>query len=379
MPIRPLKILAVDDDFTHRLILSGMIAKYGHQTVLAEDGLDAVERFKQEQPDIVLMDIMMPNMNGYDATRQIKTLAGDRFVPVIVLTAMEDPKALASCVEAGADDFLVKPYNPIILKSKLDALVRIRDMVDTIERQREKLQNYISQFNQEQQVALDVYHKMLDRNLTDFHNIETLSCPSSSFSGDIVLTCPSPTGSIHLLVGDFTGHGLSAAIGALPTADLFYAMSAKGFDLSHILLALNEKLTSALPVFIFLSAMLVEIDNDQLTVYNCGMPDGLVLDAEGKVRQRLASRHLPIGISSGKAFQPVAETIQLAPGEHFCVYSDGVTEAADPDGNMFGQQRLEDCLARKNPIAVLKATLDEFHGGNQPRDDITIVNICSGS
>jgi len=109
-----MKILLVDDDATNRLVLSAYLKKDGYDTVVAENGQQAIDVFVKEQPGMILMDVMMPVMDGYEATTRIKEIA-TRFIPIIFLTAMTDEKALSKCVEVGGDDFLTKPYSRVIL------------------------------------------------------------------------------------------------------------------------------------------------------------------------------------------------------------------------------------------------------------------------
>ena len=124
----PFTVLIADDDRINRMVLHAMLQKDGHTVYVAENGQEAVSLFEQHQPDLVLMDVMMPYMDGYEATSRIKALTGERFVPVIFLTAMTDAQALVHCVECGGDDFLHKPYKHAILKAKIAALERVRQL-----------------------------------------------------------------------------------------------------------------------------------------------------------------------------------------------------------------------------------------------------------
>ncbi|MDH4133410.1 MAG: response regulator, partial [Gammaproteobacteria bacterium] len=121
----PQRALVVDDDPTNRIFLRALLEKEGYQVIVAEHGAQAIECFRTEVPEIIFMDVMMPVMNGYEATRRIKALAGDYFIPVIFLTALTDDEALARCIEAGGDDFLTKPYKQATLQSKIAAMRRI--------------------------------------------------------------------------------------------------------------------------------------------------------------------------------------------------------------------------------------------------------------
>ena len=118
-----LKVLVVDDTATNRQILQVFLKKLGFQVSGAEDGAQAVEKFQQEQPDLVLMDVMMPVMDGYEATRRIKSLS-TRWVPVIFLSALDKEENLVAGLDAGGDDYLSKPVNFVILDAKLRSVLR---------------------------------------------------------------------------------------------------------------------------------------------------------------------------------------------------------------------------------------------------------------
>jgi len=124
------KALIVDDETINLQLLEIMLKHYGYEVVKAENGIEAIEQFQQHQIDIVFMDIVMPEMDGYQATKTIKGLSADKFVPVIFLSAISNEKALAKCIEVGGDDFLTKPYNGTVLLAKLKAMQRIRTLLD---------------------------------------------------------------------------------------------------------------------------------------------------------------------------------------------------------------------------------------------------------
>jgi len=134
-----MKILIVDDDKSNRLILSSYLKKNDYTVVEAESGLEAIELFQTDEPELVLIDVNMPLMDGLEATRQIKSMITDKFIPIIFLTAITDEKALSQCVEAGADDFLTKPYNKTLLKAKIDALKRVCHLYNTVSKHKHKL------------------------------------------------------------------------------------------------------------------------------------------------------------------------------------------------------------------------------------------------
>lgn len=117
-----LRILAVDDNRTNLHILQVFLKKLGHQVILAENGEEAVQRYQAEKPDMVLLDIMMPVMDGFEAARQIRALATERWVPIIFLSALNRDENLLEGLEAGGDDYLTKPINFIVLEAKIRSM-----------------------------------------------------------------------------------------------------------------------------------------------------------------------------------------------------------------------------------------------------------------
>ena len=230
-----LKVLIVDDDITNRLVLHGILTQQGYQTFQAENGLLAVEMFAQINPDFVLMDIMMPVMDGYQATRQIKQLCGSRFVPVIFLTAMTDEQALYKCVQSGGDDFLTKPYNHIILRARMTALLRIRELYNTVQLQNEKISRHQEHMEMEARMAKTLFNNIVHAPALNADYIKFELNSMSLFNGDMLLVESKPSGGIRVLLGDFTGHGLAAATGALPASSVFYEMTRKGWSRKSIL------------------------------------------------------------------------------------------------------------------------------------------------
>jgi len=123
-PVTSQHILVVDDTATNRQILAVFLKKLGHKVELAEDGAQAVGLFSSKAYDLVIMDVMMPVMDGYEATRRIKAMCGDRWVPVIFLSALDKDENLVTGLEAGGDDYLPKPVNFVVLEAKLRSLSR---------------------------------------------------------------------------------------------------------------------------------------------------------------------------------------------------------------------------------------------------------------
>jgi len=374
------RVLIADDDHVNRLILKAILAKEGYAVEVAENGREAVEKFAIWQPDLVLMDIMMPVLDGYEATRQIKDLAGDSFVPVIFLTALSDEAALARCVAVGGDDFLTKPYSRIILKAKIDALERVRRLHVTLRRQRDELAGHQRRLMQEHQVAEKVLAKIVHSGNLDAPQIKYMLSPMAIFNGDMLLAARKPSGGLHVILGDFTGHGLSAAIGTVPVADIFYGMTDKGFSIGDILATINDKLRVILPTDVFFAAALLELDatHSKLTIWNGGNPDVLIRRSNGHV-DALPSDHLPLGVTENDQLDRGVRVVEIEAGDRIFAFSDGFIEARDASGQMFGIERLTATLAGEPQADALfddlLRTLGDFVGGLSLGDDLSLIEI----
>lgn len=377
-------VLVADDDQINRRVLCLMLAREGYQTVEAENGAQAVELFERERPDLVLMDVMMPVMDGYAATRTIKSRADDWFVPVLFLTALSDEGSLAECVACGGDDFLVKPYNRTLLKAKIRALERNRALYDLVRAQNMELAAHNGRLRMEQEIAEQTFNKLLDSVQLDAPNIRYLVSPVAIANGDLLLATRTPEGRQRVLVGDFTGHGLSAALGAIPVSDAFLSMSASGLALDRVAFELNQKLRMQLPTGLFLAACLLEVDETrgELAVWNGGMPDVLVARDGLGVYAGLESGHLPLGVAGDDQFDPRLDVVSVSPGDRVLAYTDGVLETLNPTGEMFGADRLNACVAAAMPpggwFDALQDQLAAFRGAAEQADDLTLIEVEVG-
>lgn len=370
----PVKALIVDDEKTYRLVLKSLLTKLGYQVVEAENGQQAVDLFRQENPGIVFMDVMMPVLDGYQATRQIKAFAGTRFVPVIFLTAISDESALAQCIEAGGDDFLVKPYDRTILQSKIRSLQRIAAL-------HREVQGMYSMIHREQEIAESVFVNAIQSSNIDNRWLRQTVRPASIFSGDMVLSAYSPARDLFFLIGDFTGHGLLAALGAMPVSEVFRAMTAKGFSAEEILISINNKLRAMLPTGMFFGAQLVVVNHDleHVRVFNAGMPELFIIDgANHRIKHRLASSGLPLGVHADNDPHEMLQYAPIAHNDKILMYSDGLIEARNGEDLAFGSERLCESIStapRDRIFDHLLEQLDRYCGSRAQADDVTLVEI----
>jgi len=379
MEQEPLKILIAEDNDTDRMILQRIIFRLGHTVVSARDGLEATELYEREKPQIVLLDVLMPRMDGLVAARRLKEMAGEDLVPIIFLTSLSDAESLAKCLDAGGDDFLSKPYNPVVLKAKIQAFNRMRLMHRTLLHQRDQISLHHEHMLREQQVAKTVFDNIAHLGCLQARNIRYFLSPMAVFNGDVLLAALKPSGGMHVLLGDFTGHGLPAAIGAMPLAEIFYGMTGKGFSMTDVLREINQKLKKNLPPGFFCCAAMLDLNfsRRELEVWMGGMPASFLW--RGGELSVLPSNHLPLGVLEAKAFKTNTYKFELSEGDRIFLWSDGIVEARSPDGELFGEERLRQVFEETNHPSLL---FDEVHqrvirfmGESERSDDLSMVEV----
>ena len=247
--------------------------------------------------------------------------------------------------------------------------------------QNEELARHRAYLEREQEVAIRLFSRLTRLDQIALPNIDFLVSPVSIFNGDILLAAPTPVGGLHVMLGDFTGHGLVAAIGALPVSEIFYGMTAKGFSIDAIASEMNRKLNEVLPTGLFCAAAIIEVEPAfrNFSAWCGGMPAGLIMPRDGGAIRTITSSKLPLGIVGADAFDAGLETYDIEHGDRLYIYSDGVVEASNDEGEMFGQSRLNQVL-RKLPdsgsgMDLIATEVASFRGDDVQQDDITVVKV----
>ena len=368
--MQKLKILIVDDDTVNAMILKANLVKLNHDVIIAENGKIAVEMFEKKiRIDLVLMDIKMPIMDGFEATKLIKENCGNDFVPVIFITAINfdnDQDSLNKCIESGGDDFLSKdPFPSIqIINAKISAHNRIR-------------QNNIV-LNRERSDASIILKNAVKPIVDDRVKYIAIPANKSTVSGDLFLYKKKNNNKGFIaMIGDFTGHGIGAALGSLTTIYIFNTMTEKNSPLSDIIREINQELRKILPIQINCAACFLDMNSDNcLTIWNGGLPEQIWYKENKHVLEKIHGKNPFLRVLSNIIYD--VETIQTQPDDRLYIYTDGIIEARNFEGNMFSQKNLEDCITdcacSDGIFERIKNKSNDFHKFNND-DDITLVEI----
>jgi len=372
-------ILVVDDKEVNRNLLKRMLTRIGHDVLEAADGNEAIETVQDNDVDLVLMDIMMPGMNGYEAAEKIKAQTKDNYIPIIFITALRAEESLSAALAAGGDDFINKPVNFAVLESKIKAHARIRELNQQLQEKNLQLRQHNDRLAREQELITYFFDNALKNSYLDSRCIKHHVSSMSAFNGDVLLVAKRPAGGLYALLGDFTGHGLTASMGTLPLAQTFFMTTKKSLPVSVIAREINRHLFNLLPIDIFLSAILIEIPAapDHVIIWSGGMPDAYLVNYSKQSNEVIRAQHLPLGIVNDREFDMAVQIFPLTGGEKLYLSTDGIIETANKTGEMFSEQRLTAVLNRfqDNAFEQVLTEYNCFKGNLEQKDDISFVEI----
>lgn len=372
-----MRILVVDDESLNRFLLTHMLQENGFKDCHeAETGEQALEMAEELVPDIVLLDVVMPGMSGHDVAPKLKKLQRDTYLPIIFITALDDEESLAKCLAVGGDDFVGKPFNRTILSAKLKAHARTRMLSKRAQKQNRELLFHQQHIEREHAIVEHIFSNVLTMNkrLTKF--IDYHLAPASNFNGDMLLVERSPNAGLYLLLGDFTGHGLASAIGAIPVSRAFQTMAEKGISVGEMAETLNKTLLDFLPAGMFFAAAILEISESGKTfdIWNGGLPHLVLCGRDGKIKNRFHSNHMALGILDPEDFDKDSERCEAEYGDRIMGYTDGVIELINNDGEMLAEEGLEAWLESSPGINTerLMEMIESYRIKGDQADDITM-------
>lgn len=367
-----IQVLLVDDSSSARQMSVRLLQIYQFMVLEASSGQEALEILEQEtQIKLVIVDYHMPGMNGDELTAKIRSQFTKDAMAIIGISTEHEHSLSARFLKAGANDYIRKPFLPEEFFSRISQNLESLELIEEIRRHRDML-------SLEREIIETILTKMRTTTRFDDRDLCYLMKPVEKTSGDLLLAARRPDGTQHVMLGDFTGHGLQSALGGPLITELFYDMTCQNLPLDQIINAINHKITHAMPTDMFLAAGFVEIHpaRSSLTVWNCGIPDILIYRKECLIR-RIRSSNMPRGIRD----QPIkhGEVFEISPGDRVFLFSDGIVEEMDPEENPFDYAGVEDfllqVLTENLPLPSLLVALENHRRGYEQKDDVTLVEI----
>ena len=374
-----IKILAVDDNIVNIKVLSQYLIKQNYDVITAESGEEAIEKFQSDAPDIILMDIMMGGMNGLEATAIIKALSGDKWVPVIFMSALASEEDKIKGLDVGGDDYITKPIEFNILGAKLKAVQRIADIQYKLSETMAKLQEYKEAEEREQVMAYDLMESLFSTGDLEGKDFHIWHVPATRFSGDLIVAEKYSEDRLYLLHADSTGHGLTAALPLLPVSQTFYHMAKEGYSISHIAKNMNKQLKATMPInrFVAVSLLLIDFNTNVIEVWNGGNPPIFLVGENKNIVKKFNSEHLALGILPDVDFDGKTEFVCCEGNNAVVLYSDGLIEAESAEGKEFDEDMLIEVLKSDVDAAILRnnivAAVSTHLNGGKAHDDMSLV------
>lgn len=365
-------ILVVDDTPTNLDILrDGLTPEYAVKAAI--NGKIALQIAKTQVPDLILLDVMMPEMDGFEVCRQLKEMPETQGIPIIFVTAMGEVKDELMGLKLGAVDYITKPISLPIVQARVHTHLALKEA-------REELAQKNRQLYEERQMVEEVVVKMRTDHHFDDRHLRTLISPVEATSGDILLSAFRPDGGQHLLLGDFTGHGLPSAIGGPLAAHAFYSRTNEGRSAHEIFSEINQVLYRQLPTRLFMAAVMIKIppSRDRLTLWNASLPDCLLVRGDGSISHH-ASSLLALGIIADLDLEEGKEEVLFSANDRLFVFTDGIIEAGDDAQTLFGYPRLQklliDCAINNDPLEKVLDAVNHFQARGEQVDDISLIEV----
>ncbi len=370
--------LVVDDSMPQAQVLRLLLEEEGYYVVIASDGARSVLMYIKHQPDLVLMNIDMPIMNGYQAARKIKSLSKNNLCPLIFLTNSNNDEVLIESIEAGGDSLLVRPFSALVFKAKIKSIQRITDLYWQVKKLQQEQQK-------DAELAEALMSDVIESRNYALDRINIVKQAATLFSGDIQLTALCPNGDINVLLGDFTGHGLRSTIGAIPLSETFRAMTKKGFSLLDIIVQVNHQLYDLFPTDLFLAATFVSISSHEQSacIFNAGLPNAYIFSKNADIKYQFSSVHPPLGVLPELMTDARLTVVPVSAKDRIVLISDGIIEAGNEQGDMYGVQRFEqaaiDGIKCHEVANKVMQSICDFCQNKRQIDDISLIDIpCGG-
>ena len=380
-------LLVVDDNEDNRYTLTRRLNREGYTNLTtANDGREALNLLASRQFDLVLLDIMMPDVNGYDVLEQMKASGKLHEVPVIMISALSEMDSVVRCIELGAEDYLNKPFNPTLLRARVGATLEKKRLRDELRRNLERLE---LEFDAARSLQLG----MLPRRYPDWSpeqpvRLHAVMEPAREVGGDLYDYFYASSDRLCFLVGDVSGKGAPAAMFMARTrslvrmaGELWRDWRSEAVEPAHIVEAVNRELyqNNDDRMFVTLFLGFLHTRTGELNFINAGHPLPQLLRAMGKVEPVDNKPGLPLGVRRNTKYE--THTLMLRPGDAVFVYSDGVTEAMNEEGALYSPERLDrelQGLLGADPVEIVRAIkekVDAFTGTAPKADDVTALAL----
>ena len=380
-------LLVVDDEPQNIRLLQIRLQAAGYTVLTATNGQEALERVQADSPDLILLDVMMPGMNGFEVCRRIRAEEATQFIPVVMVTALLDTEDRITAIEAGADDFISKPFDSHEVLARVRSLVRIKKYRDALEQANHDLKMHSERLDKELQMASEVQDSLMPQGITDLLGFQIVShyTPAGMVGGDFFDLWEVEPGRLGVFISDVMGHGVSAAFITVFIKTILEEMRGQTDDPGHLLEELNARFNKMISSqqYMFATAFCAVLDlgNQMLHYANAGHPFPFLVQRQRNLCKPLGNQSIGkgLGLLPDSTYQTYR--YPFTPSDGLFLYTDGAYELQNSQGEEFTPQGIQGAITRQiaQPAPVLVETVlntaNQFCDGRPKDDDITIVAI----
>jgi serine phosphatase RsbU (regulator of sigma subunit) len=369
----PPLILIVDDNPANVDILQARLAANNYEIITASDGEAGLATARDRLPDLILLDIMMPKMDGIEVCRHLRADSSLPFMPIIMVTAKADSKDVVAGLEAGGDEYLTKPVDHAALVARVKSMLRIKSLHDTVLEQSAQLKVQLKTATKIQSLFWPDIPELAGGS-----RIWAVAVPAAYVSGDLYDVIPLPDGSLLAYVADVSDKGVPAALIMAALSTKIRGEARNQYEIDTLLETVNNglhSLTSEEGFFatIVLARYWPNSGKMQLALAGHLQPLWIVESGIGNCPQ---INGISLGITPDVRYEK--KEILLSPGESILFFSDGVIEAQNENNELFGNERLVDFIKDAKGPPWGKGLLDfisNWRGNASASDDLTILEI----
>jgi sigma-B regulation protein RsbU (phosphoserine phosphatase) len=368
------KILLVDDNPTNLQVLFQTLEGRDYNLLVAKNGEMALSIARKALPNLILLDIMMPGIDGYEVCRQLKADPSTQEIPVIFLSALGDTKDKVQGLDLGAVDYVTKPFQPDEVIARVNTHLTIYGLKREIQAQRDEAEHELRVVQEEQLKLLPDKPPQIDGLNLSVH-YET----SRYAGGDYYDIIKLPDNQWGFMMADAAGHSTRAAVLVAMTCTLLRSYPEAPTDPAKVMNRINEHLCD-LSHNTFITALYAVYDTNtrKLRMARAGHPPPLLFRPEdGKAIELPCKGVWPMAVDPYDEV-PLVET-SLQPGDRLMLYTDGITEACSPEGEYYEIERLCEQFAIKNddnPQKIITSVIEhvkDFTGGLPAQDDKAVL------
>lgn len=367
-------IMVVDDDPVNLLLLSNFLGIHQFHVIKAESGESALEIIDDAKPDLILLDIIMPGLNGYQVCRRIRKKWSLFELPVIMITAKSQSSDMVIGFESGANDYIVKPFDKTELLARVKTHIKTKELVF----ENKNLVALKEELHIAKKIQLATLPKQLPKSL--FYQIYTHYLPMTMIGGDYFNFFALSEKKLGIFIADVSGHGIPAALISSMVNIVFQSLKALAEKPGELLKSMNKILMGQMEEqFLTASYTFLDLESMKINVARCGHEPTLILEYSSKDIQKIQPRGKAIGLVLDN---PVAEeVIDISKKDKIILYTDGITESMNQNNDMFSEKRLFQVLKSNTSnsgdkiIHDIEQNLTEWKGKPFFDDDITMVVV----